>query len=126
MKNAWTKIKNWFKKNWAIVAAAVGGFITALCCGLCSGRNKRLDSDTKLCKDAGDRVAEATKHVESATSRLDAAEDISGKLEQRIESSKTGVNDCSDRVEQLIRNTQDIAAVISKYDTGTKSTTKKE
>lgn len=115
MKNVWTKIKEWFKKNWAIVAAAIGGFFAAVFAGLCSSKRRRLDTDNKLCESAESGVAKVTESVDSATRKLDAAEGTVGELKQSIATSEVRLDESADTVGKLLRDTETVKGIIDKY-----------
>lgn len=114
MKNAWTKIKNWIKKNWLHLVAAFSVFATFFI-GLCSGKRRRLEQDKQLCSAAESGIAKATESIESASRELDSAERTVEQLKQSIESSEDRVDDCQDSIGKLIRDTDDIEAILDKY-----------
>ena len=120
-----TKIKNWIKSHLPHLAAALA-LLAGLFIGLRSSKHRGLDTNQQLCEAAEGTVAEATESVEQASDRIESAEETVGELKQSIATSELRLGESQDTIEQLIRNTDDITAILDKYNKGIKSTSEKE
>ena len=120
----WEKIKNWFKKNWGYIVAALGALFGGLFLGLRSGKHRGLDTNKQLCEAAKGTIAETTESVGRASDGIKSAEATVGELKQSIATSELRLGESQDTVEQLIRNTDDIESVLDKYNKGIEQTSK--
>ena len=126
MTNVWKNIKQWFKKNWGYFVAALGALAGGIFLGLHTNKHRGLDTNTELCKSAESGITKVTESVSTAAGRLDEATGTLGDLKQSINDSQNRVSDSSDTVGRLISDTNDIKAIIDKYNKGIESTSEKE
>lgn len=118
------KIKNWIKTHLPHIAAALA-LLAGLFTGLYTSKRRRLDTNQQLCESAEGTIAQVTESVERASDGIKSAEETVGELKQSIASSELRLGESQDTVEQLIRNTDAVEAIIDKYNSGIKSTSEK-
>lgn len=120
-----TKIKNWIKKNWGYLVAALA-LLAGIFIGLRSSKHRGLDTNQQLCEAAKGTIAETSKSIGRASDGIKSAEGTVEQLKQSVATSELRLGESQDTVEQLIRNTDDITAILDKYNKGIESTSEKE